>query len=452
MASDIAWNPSLWESAGGTVPDGWNLVPFADLLMTPKAIAVGVMYPGEHEQTGIPLIRIGDVQDGGVLGDPQMRISASVHEEYRRTELIGDELLITLVGTPGACVIAEPRMKGWNVARALAVAKLRDPTLRSFVKAVLESAVMKSIVSGMLNTTVQPTLNLKEIKALPIPLPSEISIARSIGAMADALSDRIDICRQTSQVLESMAKAIFRSWFVDFDPVRAKADGRSPDVMESATADLFPAQFAETQTGFIPDGWCLGKLGDVCANPRAQARPGEMPPDTTYIGLEHMPKKSIALDRASTAEGLESGKFWFERDDVLFGKLRPYFHKVGLAPCRGVCSTDILVLRPTAPIWLGFLAMHASSDDLISYTTQLSNGARMPRTSWHDVAAFKVVIPSEGVTRAFNDLVHPLFQRIYANIATAKVLAALKEALLPRLISGKLRLPECQEELREMIA
>lgn len=294
-------------------------------------------------------------------------------------------------------------------------------------------------------------LNSDALLAFPVRVPSPDE-QESIADIGEAIDDRLRLLRQTNLTLEAIPRALFRSWFIDFEPVRAKSEGREPESMDAATASLFPSAFESSPQGSIPAGWRVGKLGDVCANPRSQAKPGDMPHDTPYIGLEHMPRKCIALESAGTAEGLESGKFWFERNDVLFGKLRPYFHKVGLAPFRGVCSTDILVLRPTEPKWLGFVAMQASSDELISYTTQLSNGARMPRTSWHDVAAFKVAIPSDDIAEAFNDLVSPLFQRIYANIATAKLLAELRNTLLPRLISGKLRLPECQEKLREMIA
>ena len=262
----------------------------------------------------------------------------------------------------------------------------------------------------------------------------------------EALDDRITLLRRTNATFESIARAIFKSWFINFDPVRAKADGREPEGLDAATAALFPAEFEESELGLIPKGWQVAKLGDICGNPRVQAKPDHVPPETPYIGLEHMPRKSIALDASGTAEGLGSAKFWFERDDVLFGKLRPYFHKVGLAPRRGICSTDILVLRPTTPDWLGFLAMHASSDALIAHTTQHSNGARMPRTSWQDIHAFKVALPPARLATAFNEVVTPLFERLYVNIELAAQLSQARDALLPRLMSGTLRLPEAQEQ------
>lgn len=441
MASDISWNPGLWASAGGAMPEGWRLVPFGQFLHSPKSLSVGVMYPGNDEREGVPLIRVGDVQEGGVVATPEMRISSTVHTEYKRTELAGDELLITLVGKPGICVVASPAMRGWNVARALAVAKLKTPALRPYLKAVLESPVMKSIVLSMLNTTVQPTLNLKEIKSLPIPMPPSEEEAVAIGNFVDMFNLRAALLHRLNSTVESIARALFKSWFVNFDPVRALQDGRDPDGMDAKTAALFPDTFMESELGLIPHGWRIGNVGEICSNPRSQAKPGQMPPDIPYIGLEHMPRKSISLHDAGTAEALESNKFWFEMDDVLFGKLRPYFHKVGLAPCKGVCSTDILVLRALKASSLGFLALLASSDDLVAHATQLSNGAKMPRTSWHDIEAYRVVLPPEPVLAAFDSLTRPLFRRIYANIDSSKVFAGMRDTLLPRLLSGRLVLP-----------
>jgi type I restriction enzyme S subunit len=297
----------------------------------------------------------------------------------------------------------------------------------------------------------QPSLNRNYIYSMRLRVPERAEQDLIVETLR-ALDDRIDLLRQTTATLESIAQALFKSWFIDFDPVRAKQAGRELEGMDTGTAALFPSEFVESALGLTPEGWQVGKLGDVCINIRVQAKPGQIPPDTAYIGLEHMPRKSIALDSAGTVEGLESGKFWFERDDVLFGKLRPYFHKVGLAPCRGVCSTDILVIRAREAASLGFVAMHASSPELILYATQLSNGARMPRTSWQDVEAYKVVLPTAPVLIAFDAGVRPLFERIYANIGVAHTLAMTRDSLLPRLISGKLRLPEAQEQLVEALA
>ena len=243
-----------------------------------------------------------------------------------------------------------------------------------------------------------------------------------------------------------------QSWFVDFDPVHAKAEGREPEAMDAATATLFPSKFEESELGPIPKGWCTGRLGDVSSNIRDQARPDKIDPGTPYFGLEHMPRKSIALGDHGTADGLGSGKFWFEESDILFGKLRPYFHKVGLAPFKGICSTDILVLRPLQPAFHAILLMHASSDALIDYATRLSNGAKMPRSSWKDIANYPLCVPPDSAVQAFNETVDPMLRRIKANVEAASTLAELRDTLLPRLISGKLRLPEATEAAEAALA
>jgi len=214
------------------LPANWTVIPFSELLSEDRSISVGVMYPGGHTLNGVPLIKVSDVTDGNISSEPSYRISQEVHQEYRRTELEGNELLITLVGNPGEAIEVTPAMAGWNVARALAVARLKDPTLVPFIRYVFRSSPMRSIIASRLNTTVQATLNLKDIKELPIPLPEKKERSRITQTLA-AIDDRINLNQQINQTLEQMAQAMFKSWFVDFEPVKAKIAankaGRDPE-------------------------------------------------------------------------------------------------------------------------------------------------------------------------------------------------------------------------------
>ena len=163
----------------------------------------------------------------------------------------------------------------------------------------------------------------------------------AIGEILGALDDKIDINRHMNKTLEAMAGAIFKDWFGDFGPTRAKAEGRAPYLAPQIWA-LFPARLDDDDK---PQGWKDGCLGDVAQSVGKSVKPNEMSLDTPYIGLEHMPRRSIALNSWEGAGKVTSGKLAFHRGDFLFGKLRPYFHKVGIAPLDGICSTDILVLR-----------------------------------------------------------------------------------------------------------
>lgn len=264
-----------------------------------------------------------------------------------------------------------------------------------------------------------PQITFTQIASLEIPLPS-LEEQRVIAEMIGTLDDRIDNLRQTNTTLQDIAAALFKSSFVDFDGIPQE-------------------EMHQSELGVIPKGWRVGTLGECCENIRKQARPNSLPSTTPYIGLEHMPRKSIALAEWGVSEGLSSGKFWYQCNDVLFGKLRPYFHKVGVASHEGVCSTDILVIRPKQARWFGFIMMHLFSDAMISYTTQLSNGAKMPRTNWSDIAGYKLALPPVEAAEDFNDAIRPLIEKIHASIKGAATLAVLRDALLPRLISGQLR-------------
>ena len=282
-----------------------------------------------------------------------------------------------------------------------------------------------------------PILNKGHFSQLQIALPL-FKEQQAIACILGALDDKIELNRRMNRTLEAMARAIFKSWFVDFDPVRARAEGRDPGLPQEM-ADLFPDSFEDCELGEIPKGWQVGTLGDAAMNPRRGVQPSEIDPSTPYIALQHMPKRCIAPTDWGTADGLESNKFEFKKGEILFGKLRPYFHKVGVAPVEGVCSTDIVVVTSRTPKWFGFVLGHVSSSAFVEYTNAGSTGTKMPRTSWGEMARYAVVMPPESVAQAFTKRIRPQVDRIIASIHESRTLAAIRDALLPKLLSGEIR-------------
>jgi len=282
---------------------------------------------------------------------------------------------------------------------------------------------------------------LKSLRGIQLPLPP-LSVQQGVADMLSKVDDRINLLRETNATLEAIAQALFKSWFVDFDPVRANMEGRNPEGMDEATAALFPDGLEDSELGAIPMGWRVGNLGDVAHTIKKQLQPSELHAGMRYVGLEHIPRKSLSLADWDNADGLGSAKAAFGTGDILFGKLRPYFHKVVVAPFDGVCSTDILVCQAKTPAYYGFSAMHLFSTALIEYAERLSNGAKMPRVSWKDLADYKTVIPTESVAAEYTRCIEPLIARQKANVHESQTLVALRDALLPRLISGHLRLSE----------
>ena len=275
------------------------------------------------------------------------------------------------------------------------------------------------------------------------PLEEQKSIAHILGT----LDDKIELNRRMNETLEAMAQAIFKDWFVDFGPVRAKVEGREAYLPEDVWG-LFPDSFQESELGEIPRGWEIATLGTVAAHPRRSVHPAEITPETPYIALEHIPKKSIVLPNWEISYSLASNKFQFNCGEILFGKLRPYFHKVGIAPVDGICSTDIVVMVPQAPHWFGFVLGHTSSTEFINYTDASSTGTRMPRTSWNDMAGYELILPPEPVAAGFTESIWSMINRLIIGIHESRTLSVLRDALLPRLISGKIQIDVNTHESR----
>ena len=270
---------------------------------------------------------------------------------------------------------------------------------------------------------------------IPVPPPPE---QRAIAHILGTLDDKIELNRRMNETLEAMARALFKSWFVDFDPVRAKLEGRDTGLPNNI-ADLFPDQMVESELGEIPEGWKVGCLADIAVAPRRGIDPTDLRGETPYIGLEHMPRRSIALTDWEGTGKVTSNKSFFEKGEFLFGKLRPYFHKVGIAPISGVCSTDIVVIAPRSAIWSAFLLATISSVAFVNYTDQTSTGTKMPRTSWKTMSRYAMCLPTDTGARAFQKAMGPILAWTVANIHENRTLAVLRETLLPKLISGEIR-------------
>lgn len=354
------------------------------------------------------------------------------------------------------------------IGRGLAVVRGRTTSDTTYLEFFLRysSEIWKTLEN---EGSVFGNAKKEDLEKLQVIWP-ETNTRAAIAHILGTLDDKIELNRRMNQTLEEMARAVFKSWFVDFLPVRAKAAIRReyPDWSNAQVsrlsaeqagaacpnikpeiAELFPDEFENSELGEIPKGWRVGRLGDVGDNPRRGVQPTNIQPGTPYIALEHMPKRCITLSDWGIADGIESNKFEFKRGEILFGKLRPYFHKVGIAPVDGVCSTDIVVVAPKSTVWFGFVLGHVSSAEFVEYTNAGSTGTKMPRTSWAEMTRYKIVLPPQAVARAFTERLQPFVDRIIAAVNESRTLAALRDTLLPKLISGELKMKDAEKFLKE---
>jgi len=396
--------------------------------------------------TGVPVIRGNNLTHGRFRGDEFAYLTEEKASELANANAFPGDLVFTHRGTLGQVGLVPEQPFPRYVVSQSQMKLTCDPTkadplyLFYFFKspAGQHALLMHTSQTGVPAIS-RPVTSLKAIRLSLPTLPEQRAIAHILGT----LDDKIELNLRISQTLEAMVRALFKSWFVDFDPVCAKAEGRDPGLPQPL-ADLFPARLVDSNLGEIPEGWELGTLGDVAEHPRRGVRPEQIQPETPYIALEHMPKQCVALSDWGTGDGLESNKFEFKRGEILFGKLRPYFHKVGVAPVDGVCSTDIVVVAPRSDSWFGFTLGHVSSTEFVDYTNAGSTGTKMPRTSWTDMARYELVLPPELVAEAFTQRVGPSIDRIIAGTHESRTLASLRDTLLPKLISGDLRVEDAE--------
>ena len=291
------------------------------------------------------------------------------------------------------------------------------------------------------------------IESFVLPLPP-LAVQRSIAHVLTALDDRIALLRETNATLEAIAQALFKSWFVDFDPVRAKSQGLAPAGMDEATAALFPDSFEESALGLVPKGWHGGALDDL-ADLNSQSWSGRHHPERIrYLDLANVKDNEVAVvadfafdDAPSRARRvLRSG-------DTIVGTVRPgnrsfaYIHK----PVPGLtASSGFAVLSPKVVDNTAFVYLAATQDASIEHLSHVADGGAYPAVRPDVVSALACVVPSAEILRTFNGVTCPLLVKVSANQQQAQTLATLRDTLLPRLISGQLRLPEALAAMEEV--
>lgn len=189
------------------LPEGWEVVPLESLLVHPKALTYGVVQPGKPQTDGVPIVRVGDIRQGRVDTISPMRIAPAVEASYERSRIEGGELLITLVGTVGEAAVAPVEMAGWNAARAVAVARVRPDVGSAWVCRALRLPIARDRIAARLNTTVQATLNLSDLRQVPVVLPPP-EIRGEVARTADALDDRITSNLKAISLMEQLGSAL----------------------------------------------------------------------------------------------------------------------------------------------------------------------------------------------------------------------------------------------------
>lgn len=316
--------------------------------------------------------------------------------------------------------------------------------------------LLKTLGLDTMNTdSAVPGLNRENAHKLEILVPP-LSSQKAIGHFARAYDQQIETLRRQNTALESIAQRLFRSWFVNFDPVHAKAAGKEPEAMSAELAALFPSEFEDSELGPIPKGWCAGSLHDVSLlNPEAWTSRSH-PEEVYYIDLSGVKKNVFSeVTRYTFDEAPSRARRVLRKGDSLYGTVRPGNLSYGYigANLNGLTgSTGFAVLRPKAEVDAEFVYCAMTLKENIERLVLLAEGAAYPAVRPEIVHAQKLALPGKSLMTAFHDVTRHLFEQHALNQALIARLGELRDHLLPRLISGKLSLEEAQQVVEEATA
>lgn len=288
---------------------------------------------------------------------------------------------------------------------------------------------------------VRGSLEWDDFCEMELPVPS-IDKQLEIVKEYNTIVNRIKINEQLNQKLEETAQTVYKQWFVDFEFPISQEYANSINKPE-LTGKPYKSNGGEMVYNKqlekdIPKGWNNAIIADIGTQKRKAFNLKKNFTPTAYIGLEHMPKKSIALINWDIVTAIGSNKHRFAKGDILFGKLRPYFHKVGVALIDGICSTDIIVSKPLNPNYFGLLLMILSSNDFIQYANSGSGGTKMPRTDWAHMSSYPITKPSTEVIETFNNYLKIILINIEVKSKFLRMLKDSENIMLSSMASKQL--------------
>lgn len=428
----------------GDVPDTWQLVSLGSLMDSKEAELVTgpfgtMLHASSYRLTGTPVVAVQHIGENRLKHVNLPRIDDDTVNRLQRYKLKKGDILFGRKGSIDRRAIIQEQEVGWlEGSDCIRLRFLNDAFSPNFISYVLGSAAFKDWIMRHAGGATMPSLNQSILRLLPLPLPplpEQQAIARILGA----LDDKIELNRRMNHTFEEMVRALFKSWFVDFDPVTAKAEGRVPFGMNAETASLFPSEFEETEEGSIPKGWKMGTVGETFDLIMGQSPPGE-----TYNEI---------------AEGIA---FYQGRTD--FGNRYPTPRVYCTAPTRFANPGDTLVsvrapvgdvnmANEKCSIGRGLASIrHKSGSRSFTYYSMIflkeefdvfeGEGTLFGSISGDGFRNIKVVIPSPEVVAEFERQVYSLDQSIENNESQIKTLATIRNALLPKLLSGELRVKE----------
>jgi|ERR1700733_5256652 len=449
MASDA-------EQIYGALPDEWRMTTVAELCSEGEAeVQTGpfgtMLHASAYQSEGTPVVAVKNIGDNHLVHDEIPRVDDATVQRLSRYRLLSGDILFGRKGAVERRAYVNPSEEGWlqgsDCIRLRVVGKKLDSRFLSFV---LGSEAYRNWITQHAHGATMPSLNQEIVKRIPIPLPPTTDEQRAIACVLGTLDGKIDLNREMNETLENIAQALFKSWFADFGPVRDKAEGRDAALPHNI-ADLFPTSFEVADSQEIPTGWQLRPIGEL-----AMVTGGSTPStkeESYWIGGTHCwatPKDLSALrtpvlldtERKITDTGLaQIASGLLPAGTVLMSSRAPIGY-LAIAEIPVAINQGFIAMKATPGVSNLFLLRWAewAHDFIVSR----ANGSTFLEISKSSFRPILVTTPPDSLMKEFERLARPLNSRMVANELSSRTLTQLRDVLLPRLISGELRLPDAE--------
>jgi type I restriction enzyme, S subunit len=411
------------------------------------------------QDSGVPVIRgsnLSESVDRRLIEDDLVFLSPQKASEFRRSVARRGDLIFTCWGTVGQVGIIDERSRFTEYVISNKQMKLTpDPNEADslFLYYCFSGPEMSALIKQQAIGSSVPGFNLGQLKALRLRLPP-LHEQRAVARILGALDDKIELNSRLNATLEEVAQALFKSWFVEFDPVVAKAAAQRPRGLDPATATLFPARFVDSEDGPIPAEWGRSTLGDVI-----EINGKSMTQEYPHHAIEYVDISSVSVGRLGVTTSHELGKApsrarrLVSDGDTIWSCVRPnrksYLY-IDEPPANEVVSTGFAVLSPRG-VPPSFLYELVTTDSFVDYLAANAEGSAYPAVRPEVFARADFILPSKPVLDAFERIVRPLRKRVAQNARESLSLASLRDTILPKLVSGQIRVARAEKQLQQVI-
>ena len=441
----------------GEIPDHWEFTTLGEICQRGGGnIQTGPfgsqLHASDYVPVGVPSIMPTNIGENRIVEDGIVRITEEDANRLGQHRLRAGDIIYSRRGDVEKRALIREREEGWFCGTGCLKVRLGsgvvDPLFASLFLG--HPAIREWIVRHAVGATM-PNLNTTIMSAVPFALPP-LAEQKAIAAVLGALDDKIELNRRMNATLEAMARALFQSWFVDFDPVRAKLDGRPPTALDPATATLFPATFQESALGPIPHGWEVCPLSEkiqlLSGGTPKTSEPTYWDGDIPWYSVRDAPSETdvwvIHTDKHVTKLGIANSAAQIFPEKTTIISARGTVGKLALTAVPMAMNQSCYGVRGITGY--GDYFTYYSLREATAQLQQRTHGTVFDTITTETFKTLDCIFPTPKITVAFDKLVEPLLGQIRANLHQSRTLATLRDTLLPKLLSGELSVAATDKE------